>query len=319
MPDPACSIESVGSSGYDGRVPLTSDRLCMTKNVEFQLADNALDYILSAAEHAKTGNARDLKYAVLHLFAGVELILKASLQSHDWTLLFSDMSKATLTLLQAGDFRSVDFHTAWDRLDKHVGLSLDPADFSHLDGLRKLRNRVQHLQVTVDAAQVKSLLAHGGSFVVGFLKDQLPALETSHADVLSEIHEHLRDFKQFVAERLKAIQGDLSAAAIKIECPRCWQESLVIGDFEHPMCAFCGGEFAPEEMAEFSESAQVERCPECERDTVAVRFAGQDMVWFCCACGHEGTYRRCPRCNNLMSELEGPCASCMDEYLTKND
>ena len=151
----------------------------MTQSVEFELADNALDYVLSAAEHAKTGTARDLKYAILHLFAGVELILKARLYAHNWTLLFAKTSKADQKLLQLGDFRSVDFETAWDRLDKQVGLSLESADFNHLDGLRKLRNKVQHFQIAVDAAQVKSLLALAGSFVVGFLVTLHPSARFS--------------------------------------------------------------------------------------------------------------------------------------------
>ena len=67
----------------------------MTKNVEFKLAGNALDYVLSASEHAKIGTARELKYAILHLFAGAELILKSRLIAHDWRLLSQILRRLT--------------------------------------------------------------------------------------------------------------------------------------------------------------------------------------------------------------------------------
>jgi hypothetical protein len=292
----------------------------MSPKVEFELADNAFDYIVSAAEHAKRASPRDLKYAILHLFAGIELLLKARLYVHDWKLIFASSKKADQAALKTGDFRSVDFETACERLATEVSVSVDDATKNRLNELRKIRNKVQHFEVAVDAKQVTSLLAFGTSFVIDFTNVHLPELLAPRDETLNQIYEHLRDFKHFVAERFKEVRGDLEAAATKIECPRCWQETLIIGDYDDPTCPFCGAEFDAEEMAEFSDTGSAERCPTCERQTASVRIAGDEgMIWFCYGCGEDGKYRRCPRCDNLMWEEEGLCSTCLDEFMRKND
>ena len=52
------------------------------------LIENALDFILSAVEWAKGDDDRSLKYAILNLSDGVELILKERLRRAHWSLLF---------------------------------------------------------------------------------------------------------------------------------------------------------------------------------------------------------------------------------------
>lgn len=294
----------------------------MADRIEFNLVDNALDFVLSASERANATAPGDLKYAILHLFSGVELILKARLLETDWTLVFANPDKADEQALRTGDFRSVDFEGAWRRLVERVGLKLDRQVFHRLDSLRKLRNQTQHFQVQIPISRAKALLAQAGSFVIGFLRDHLPAAMNSRVTVLDRIHEQLRDFEQFVIERLRDIEGDIATAGTLIECPRCWQTTLVIGDYENPICYFCGGEFDAEEMAEESESARAERCPECEQWSAAVQLVGGNdgtMIWFCFRCGMDGEYRLCPRCNNLMAEEAGPCSLCMEEVLAKDD
>lgn len=73
------------------------------------LVENALDFILSAVEWAKGDDVRSLKYAILHLSDGVELILKEKLRRDHWSLLFADVDKANENALKTGDFKSVDF------------------------------------------------------------------------------------------------------------------------------------------------------------------------------------------------------------------
>lgn len=106
-----------------------------------------------------------------------------------------------------------------------------------------------------------------------------------------------------------------------IECPKCENNALVVGESEDPTCTSCGAKLDAEEMAEESESGRAERCPECERQTAAVQLLGGndgELIWFCFGCGMDGDYRLCPRCNNLMSEETGPCSLCTNEVLAKD-
>ena len=61
------------------------------------LLDNALDFMLSAAEAvSRDEGRRTLKDAVLHLGNGIELLLKARLAREHWSLIFSDINKSQL-------------------------------------------------------------------------------------------------------------------------------------------------------------------------------------------------------------------------------
>ena len=58
------------------------------ERIRLHLLENAFDYLLSAAEYASLKSPRSWKYAILHLVAGIELLLKARLQQEHWSLLF---------------------------------------------------------------------------------------------------------------------------------------------------------------------------------------------------------------------------------------
>ena len=83
---------------------------------ELSLLDNGLDYFLVAAESAGAEAPQNLKYAMLHLVDGVELLLKARLAQEHWSLLFDQTNKASQEKLRQGDFKSVDFEEAYRRL-----------------------------------------------------------------------------------------------------------------------------------------------------------------------------------------------------------
>lgn len=54
----------------------------------------------------RRGRSRHLKYAVLHLAAGVEVLLKARLQYEHWSLVFAQPGTATREALAEAPFRS---------------------------------------------------------------------------------------------------------------------------------------------------------------------------------------------------------------------
>ena len=88
-----------------------------SEQLQLNLLDNALDYLLSAAEavHRDEG-PRSLKEAVLHLGNGIELLVKARLARDHWTLIFSNTDQASYDKLADAEFSSVDFPKAIVRL-----------------------------------------------------------------------------------------------------------------------------------------------------------------------------------------------------------
>lgn len=259
----------------------------MSERIQFGLVDNALDFVLSAAEHARRDSARDWKYALLHLVAGVELLLKARLGQEHWSLLFADKDKADRNALESGDFTSVDFKTACTRLAQIATVEIDKSALHDLKELRKLRHRIQHFGIDVEVEQVRSLMAKGTNFFVDAVRAYMtPHISTEQEESLEAIHEHLGHFREFVRERLATIEPELEGHALGA-CPRCWQWTVIIGEGKTE-CAFCGYETDPFELAEsMGEGSMDGECLICGEETLAfVLYNNDDGACHCTTCGN---------------------------------
>ncbi len=83
-------------------------RIKASLHIEFTLLENGLDFIWSAVEHLGTDSSkRSVKYAVLNLAAGIELILKERLRRESWKLVFADPEKADEHAYKRGAFESI--------------------------------------------------------------------------------------------------------------------------------------------------------------------------------------------------------------------
>ena len=96
----------------------------------YSLLQNGLDYILSALENLRgeSPTERQLKYAVIHLSAGVDLILKERLRLEHGSLIFADSDKATKERFESGNFVSVGFPQLVNRLSSICGVEFDDKD-----------------------------------------------------------------------------------------------------------------------------------------------------------------------------------------------
>jgi len=318
---------------------MVSVRICLLESgkMKLTLIENALDFILSALEHAKVDEARSLKYAVLHLSDGVELVLKEKLRREHWSLLFADVNKASESALTAGEFKSVDFDTCTERLEGISGLDMTPHT-SLLKLLRRHRNKLQHFEYKGSKDEVMSILVKTWGFVLDFLHDQLPDVVNEQSATIDEIKNLMIENEGFIKERLAGIQEAINnfkamSNAI-LDCPRCLQPALLIPGGENPNCLFCRYSASPEEAVEdwclefFGIQSPKERyedphrftCPECGLDTlIQQEFADMnppDPGWVCFNCGATWDYDRirfCDWCNEPYEYMEddfGMCADC---------
>ena len=251
------------------------------------LPDNALDYLLSAIEQLEQRTERSLKYSILHLFAGIELLLKERLSREHWSLIFQDIKQASRTRLSSGDFKSVDFNTSTARLTDIAGVTLLKTQLQHVDSLRQLRNRVQHFHTKIGQSDATSRLAQGMNFAIHFITNEMPDLNASHKTELESIHEALATFNEYVSCRSSEIANELKPFVCTVWCPRCDQDTLGLGK-GNPLCPFCGFTDEPfEAMAAAAGDAVVGHCPDCggpmgeycdpEGDEVFEMF-----ICFCC-------------------------------------
>lgn len=287
----------------------------------YPLLDNALDFLLSAAEHAGQNHPRSWKYAILHLIAGIELLLKARLELEHWSLLFQDVDKASKSTFKSGDFRSADFESVCKRLEMISSVPIEKKDREQLYDLRKLRHKLEHFGIDIDVPQVRSLVAKGLSLSTVFYENHLKEeIGDSEDEILGEIVIHLREFEEFVRERLEAVLPSTVSSYFLRECPRCWQDTCEIQDDNMLRCYFCGYYMDAQTLAEELTEHDVDICPECGRETLAfIIYNNEEAGWECCACGTDFDFLdRCSLCNKLHGG-EGPiCSDCFDHIVNKD-
>ncbi len=283
--------------------------------MQLSLLENALDFTLSAAEAATVDEPQKWKYAILHLVAGVELLLKARLQIEHWSLLFSQADKASKQNLASGDFTSVNFDVARKRLKNIADVSISRRDEKYLKDLRKYRNNIQHYKVELEIDTTKALIGKGISFVIKFYHNELEQRVTvDNQSVLERIHIRLREFEEFVSERMETIACEL-AEWTTVNCYVCQQDTLIIGTLE-PRCLFCRTVVSSEDIAYEISEGGVESCPECLTETMAFILHNNDEGgWLCVSCGDQSAdYERCLRCEEMTHKGSGFCYSCT-EYI----
>lgn len=296
----------------------------MADELELTLVENAEDFLLEAVKYAKASSPRDWKYAVLHLWSAVELLLKALLEKEHWSLLFEDVDAASRKKLREGSFQTVRFDTALDRIRGIVGVEIDQKDLRYLKRLRDLRNRATHFEAKLNVEQAKSLVARGISVFLNL--EQRYLHETPDRSLELEINQALQDFQKYVDERLRELEHELGGSERPHRwfrtCPSCTQETLVARD-ETVVCLFCGEELAFADLADRSEGP-AGPCPECEDGVLAfVLLNNEEGRFVCPKCGFETSQSfntSCGRCGKEYWNEDGSpiCDDCWSELMEKD-
>lgn len=145
----------------------------MPRQLDFPPVRNGIDYLASVVEHleekAVAVAPRDLKYAVLHLQAAAEVLLKARLLREHWNLVFKDPGKATRKSFESGDFESCGTDATVDRLRDIAGIVIERKDAEALKDLARDRNALQHYGLTHNAHAVEARAGRVLDFLMRFL------------------------------------------------------------------------------------------------------------------------------------------------------
>ncbi|MFE5634001.1 serine/arginine repetitive matrix protein 1 [Streptomyces sp. NPDC056543] len=324
--------------------------------LDFPPVRNGLDYLDSAVDHLdenETGiTTRDVKYAVLHLQAAVEVLFKARLLAEHWTLVFADVHQATRKKLDSADFKSVTTEAAIVRLRNIVGVPISDEEEKALKNLREDRNKLQHFGLTHDAHAVEARTAAVLDFLIRFCEQQLvPCLtneeEKHEADKgLLRLRVGLNTIDSFVRKRMNRIGGELKAERVEdrtIRCPGCTQLALVLAPSASPSpddwdstatCRFCSSEWDTIVLAGYFSDAEHDEpgawntCPHCDRwalgSDVPVRSNPAMPVYFCFSCAVAlPALLPCTRCERPVDAVHvtGPvvCGSCEMDLEVERD
>ncbi|MFG2761644.1 serine/arginine repetitive matrix protein 1 [Streptomyces wuyuanensis] len=289
--------------------------------LDFPPVRNGLDYLDSAVDHLDENDSavttRDVKYAVLHLQAAVEVLFKARLLAEHWTLVFADLHQATRKKLESADFKSVTTDAAVLRLRNIVGVPITDEEQKALKNLSDDRNKLQHFGLThdahaVDAHAVEARAAAVLDFLIRFCDERLLPCLTNEEErgeaqrSLSRLREGLNSIESFVRERMHRVGSELKAEEAEhrtIRCPGCTQLALVVRPSVNPSpydfddiatCRFCSWEWDTMELAGYFGDSDHEEpgawntCPKCYQwalaSEVPVRSNPDTPAYFCFAC-----------------------------------
>ncbi|WP_328333394.1 hypothetical protein [Streptomyces sp. NBC_00455] len=265
---------------------------------------NGADYLVSVVEHLTKDavGPRDLKYAVLHLQAAIEVLLKERLSREHWTLVFYDPGQASLRRFHEGDFESCTTKQAVQRLRSIVGCDITDDERNALIALATDRNALQHYGLTQNAHAVEARAGRVLDFLYRFIHVELinPTLGTEDQRLSVELNfvsKGVRSIDAFVKQRMRRLRGDLKGSEPRtIDCPACGQNALILAASRPPLphrCLFCEKLYSRAEIMRFHltriEVRTRRACPRCQESALidGLRVASETVsspVCFTCNC-----------------------------------
>jgi hypothetical protein len=315
--------------------------------MEFTPLRNGLDFIHYALEHLQSANEpRALKYATLHLWSGIEILLKERLRREHWSLVFANPSQANKEDYGAGNFQSVAYEDCLIRLAGIVGVKLIEGDRKRLRALQAKRNRLEHFGILDSFEAVQGTASSALSVVLDVILPELEPekLEKEDQETVAEIRQLLGSIDGFIEKRWKVIRGKVEAAPFVVVCPDCMQKAAKLDD--GLACLFCGAATARDNSERvairYAEQALgycaytsmkdggpdlVRQCPGCGREALVDHGPGGSQhptrQHICFACGEawmEGILEDCPMCGELC-ELDDAavCNDCLDRARSRDD
>jgi hypothetical protein len=329
--------------------------------MELRLVQNALDFIIAGAVDAKDAYDREeeypdeeeterdkavqhsLKYAVLHMCAGVELLLKERLRREHWSLLFERPDEATQEKFESGDFRSVSLASLLQRLEGIAGLQFGAETRSLLESLKRQRNKLEHFEFRGNVEAIRSLVNRVASFALDFVHRDLK-WKAEDDELIERMRVAMFDNGDFVATRMGELKDDIAGIsdnfAALLPCPYCLQEAFEFSDGQC-RCLFCHQvtdrkDAAQEWQLNFitiepKERLAVERiCPECGHEAFVQiskfidRRNERIPDWLCFGCAYSASskaIRICMKCSEPFLDCDGVgvlCSRCFHETVTSS-
>lgn len=329
--------------------------------MKFTMLENGLDFILDSIIHLQKAEkddisndlqARELKYALLNLSSGIELIFKSRLNNEHWTYIFADMNTANRNKYLAGSLKTVDSSTSIERLENLCDYKFSDKHKIFLQKLREARNRFEHGEIDNNQKAIESIINNAIVVIAKFIQDNYAEFEIPNSmehigftkkekelykklvNEIAKLNKHHDDAVNLA--RARAL--DITLEEDLIICPECSEKLLRHADEEEKCeCFFCGYSDLPEETARryvesvlnISEYEEVKnggefpryKCPNCESESMV--YIESENIYICFNCGMrygKDELSLCDYCGKLywLEDGEIPfCEECVDYLKNK--
>ncbi len=227
------------------------------EEIHLDLFNNAIDFLTAAVSYycqstsKKSGAKKNLKYAILHLWSSIELLLKESLRRIHECLIFSfneDIFNESFDVVKGGikyvginsnnNFKTIDFETSLKRLKNFRGYEIAD-NKAKLMALKNKRNQIEHAHIKISNSEAVALFGGGVSFILYFIREILkenPEDFFEHEDwkELIQIKDVYDDLKSHVEKLLSKInyeaRKDGSTQEVGYDCPECGEKAIIIDE-----------------------------------------------------------------------------------------
>lgn len=310
------------------------------KKIHLDLLENGLDFVLSSLDPiVNSTEEKQLKYSILHLSAGVELILKERLKIEHWSLIFENVNKANDEDFKSGDFQTVNLEIAITRLENICGIILSEEDKRNLKELRKRRNKIEHFSVQEIDKSIKSIVSKVLSTTFTFIQNQFDEnkLEENTLRQIELLRIKVFNFAEFNQLRTAQIKESIDYYKDDhhiIQCPKCFQETMIL--MEPTECLFCGYFDTPEKITKsyidtvlginlmnspgHEADFPLTKCPSCSGNTLVI--SGDERICFSCkSVWDKAALNKCADCENLYFPYDDngeKCPNCNNKKTTAN-
>ena len=242
----------------------------------------------------------------MHLYSGIELLLKEKLRQEHWSLIFQDVSSADLRKLQSGDFISIYHDELLKRLKGILNIGINDKPFKTL---RALRNRFEHFEVKVSISECKEIIALALDEVISFWDKHLIENSTiEQQEKFAQIKSIATSYEEYERQRMKKFETEIngiteSGNGILVECPSCRAYSFMVFKDDRKKCK-C---FNCDEK--ITKTDYLTNTREGERMETYLRYPFEPYDTKCLSCGSGTRIRR------LDNEDESVyyCLTCLNE------
>jgi ribosomal protein S27E len=268
----------------------------MEKNIKLTLLDNGIDYIYAAVKPMlkKTSQSKDSwKYSVLHLYSGIQLLLKERLKQEHWSLIFQKTEEANPEKLVSGDFVSV-YH---DVLIKRLKNIIPNFNFNDepIKKLQSLRNKIEHFEVNIALSECQYTVALALDEIIKFWESDLKINSTvKQQQKFQKIKSIATEFKAYRKQRLDKFKKEIdsietSESGLRVLCPDCSSLSFVVfkNDIKECQCFVCDKKYNKHDYLQKIRGLESDEpydpiCSACQKETRTKYLIKDGVTLYCC-------------------------------------
>ena len=325
----------------------------------YTVLENGLDFILTAINDllsidesatVSNENKRHIKYSLLHLSSGIELVFKHRLLHEHWIYVFEDMNKARIDKFNDGDFVSARSDVIIQRLKNYCDIKLTKAEADIIQTLRNKRNNAEHFSLKDDIPSLKNLIHDSIALLVRVILNHynLDDFADEERKLFSEIRSLLLKTEKHYDDAIAIAQKELEQEGLESEvlvCPQCLEDFLLI-DYDGnggAKCSACTYEAQGEEAARdyiakimgvsehevatvYGRRIPLYDCPDCNDWSLVFDEENDNAICFSCGfnenCVVLLTCGNCEKqfvCVQYASDESASCPECGEDVLYEDD